>query len=344
MKINEGDLVVLTGNEINEILLGREGEIIEAVAEAYKCHGRNEDFLPHSIFLRFPDSEKNRIIGLPAYLGGSFQKSGMKWIASYPGNHEKGLDRASASIILNSVETGIPIALFEGSVISAKRTAASAALTAAQVVTDQQIEKLSQIGCGLINFETLRFLRHVFGAIRQVFVYDIQPENALIYKRKCEKSFDGLEVVILDDVPSAFRDFSLVCLATTAVKPHISDPSLLKKGSTILHTSLRDFTPQVIFSSVNIVDDIDHVSRAQTSIHLARQQNGQHNFIRGTLPQILLGEIEGRENEEEVIISSPFGLGILDIAVSDLIYKLVSNKSKGTVIPSFLPDYWLDRN
>lgn len=342
--MKEGDLVVLTGNEINELLVNREGEIIEAVAEAYKCHGRNEDYLPHSIFLKFPDSEKNRIIGLPAYLGGDFQKSGMKWIASYPENHQKGLDRASAAIILNSVETGIPLALFEGSVISAKRTAASAALTAAQIVSDKQLTKISQIGCGLINFETLRFLRHVFPSINQVYIFDIHSENALKYKQKCESTFDEMEIIVLDDLSSAFKEFSLVCLATTAVKPHISDYSIFRKGSTILHTSLRDFSAEVILNSVNVVDDVDHVSRAETSIHLAQKLNGRHNLIRASLPQILLGEIKGRENDEEVIISSPFGLGILDIAVSDLIYKLVSSEKRGTLIPSFLPSYWLDRN
>jgi N-[(2S)-2-amino-2-carboxyethyl]-L-glutamate dehydrogenase len=338
------DLLILTGNEINDLTANREGEIIDVVAEAYKCHGRKQDYLPHSIFLKFPNSEKNRIIGLPAYLGGSFQKSGMKWIASYPENHQKGLDRASASIILNSFETGIPIAFFEGSVISAKRTAASAALTAKLLVSDEKVTELSQIGCGLINFETLKFLKHIFPAVNQVYVFDIQVENAKKYKEKCENTFENLEIIILDDLSSAFREFSLVCLATTAVKPYISDYSVFRKGSTILHTSLRDFSAEVILNSVNVVDDIDHVSRAETSIHLAHRQCGNHNFIRASLPQMLLGEIKGRENNEEVIISSPFGLGILDIAVSDLIYKLVETEKKGTVIHSFLPNYWLDRS
>ena len=91
-----GNLLIVTGNEISEILRDQDTEILDAVSRAYQCHGREDDYLPHSIFLRFPNSEKNRIIGLPAYLGGDFQTSGMKWIASYPKNHELGLDRASA--------------------------------------------------------------------------------------------------------------------------------------------------------------------------------------------------------------------------------------------------------
>jgi ornithine cyclodeaminase len=268
----------------------------------------------------------------------------MKWIASYPENHQRGLDRASAAIILNSVETGIPIALFEGSVISAKRTAAGAALTAREVAVDKQPAKVSQIGCGLINFETLRFLRHIFPSLKEVHIFDLQAENARKYKQKVGETFAGLEVVVLDNPNSAFTDFSLVCLATTAVKPHISDASIFRKGSTILHTSLRDFTGEVILNSINIVDDVDHVSRAETSIHLAQKMNGHHDFIRADMPQILLGEVQGRQHDDEVIISSPFGLGILDLAVSDLIYKLVLSENIGTRIPSFLPSYWLDRS
>jgi ornithine cyclodeaminase/alanine dehydrogenase-like protein (mu-crystallin family) len=71
---------------------------------------------------------------------------------------------------------------------------------------------------------------------------------------------------------------------------------------------------------------------------------GPFDFGCADVPQILLGEVQGRQHDDEVIISSPFGLGILDLAVSDLIYKLVLSENIGTRVPSFLPSYWLDRS
>ena len=83
------DLTVIGALDIDAALNGNEQQVIDAVQAAYEIHARGASALPHSSFLRFPDSDKDRIICLPAYLGDEYQLAGVKWIASMPGNVDR---------------------------------------------------------------------------------------------------------------------------------------------------------------------------------------------------------------------------------------------------------------
>lgn len=333
------DILILKAQEVRSILAGRELEIIQRVREAYESHTRGESSLPHSVFLRFLDNERNRIIGLPAYLGGQINACGVKWVSSFPQNIEQGLDRASAVIVLNSVQTGRPEAVLEGSIISAKRTAASAAVAAQYLHRASQTNKAGFAGCGLINFEIARFLVAVFPNLKQLFIYDLDPARANRFKEMCERTFEGISVERSANTNSLFRSCSLVSFATTANSPHVTDAAELSPNHTILHISLRDLSPEIILSCDNVVDDVDHVLRAQTSVHLAEQLVGHRDFIRCTLGEIMNGAAPSR-TENSAAVFSPFGLGILDVALAQTVRDIGLRQGKGTVIGSFLPGSW----
>jgi ornithine cyclodeaminase len=336
--MRNGDVLILKGHEVQSLLEDREAELLETVRRAYVVHARGESALPHSSFLNFPNEQRNRIIALPAYLGQDFDVAGIKWIASFPKNVEHGMDRASAVVILNSALTGTPQAIIEGSIVSAKRTAASAAL-AARTLHQAPVENgVGIIGCGLINSEIIRFLRASLTGARRFVIFDLNVERAQAFKRACLNKFPDTSIDIAPDTASVLSRCSLISIATTAVKPHLDDLSLCAPGTTILHISLRDVTPEVVLSCDNVVDDVDHVCRAQTSVHLAEQLSSRRDFIRGTLSDVLLGQTPPRRDTKSILLFSPFGLGVLDLAVSQLVYKLADEHRRGLVIDSFLPD------
>lgn len=349
--MDDGSVIIIKASETQELLTGRELDLIDAVRRAYETHALGDTSLPHSTFLHFPDDKRSRIIALPAYLGGEFKVAGIKWISSFPSNHDKGLDRAAAVVILNSTVTGRPQAIIEGSLISAKRTAASAALAAQYLKGDNRYKSVGMVGCSLINFEVARFLLAACPEIRTFTLFDLDETRANLFKDKCQQTFKELEIDISKDLGTVLRSSPLISIATTAITPHIFDLSDCAPGSVILHISLRDLSPEVILSCDNVVDDVDHVCRAHTSIHLAAEFIGHREFIRCTLGDILLKNAPARDGDGRVTVFSPFGLGILDLAVAEVVRQLGAKDGCGEglkhecgeIIKSFLPDSWAEQ-
>jgi ornithine cyclodeaminase len=331
------DVLILKGDEVETLLAGREQAVIATVEAAYKAHAAGQSSLPNSLFLRFPNNERNRIIALPAYLGEGFNVAGMKWVSSFPGNLGQGLNRASAVTILNSAETGRAEVIMEGSLISAKRTAASAALAARCLHSNGAAETIGIVGCGPINFEVAKFLLAVFPKIERLLVFDVDPNRAAQFRDNCAVADDRWQIDVAADSLAVFRAARLVSIATTASRPHIFDISMCPPGSTILHVSLRDFSPEVILAADNVVDDVDHVCRAQTSVNLAEEMSGNRSFIRCILADVLNGVAKQKDDPGTITIFSPFGLGVLDIAVGKLVFELASEQGLGFVVESFLP-------
>lgn len=327
-------MLVIGNRTVHRALDGKEHEVLDAVRDAYVAHAVGDTAVPHSVFLRFPADDRNRIIGLPAYLGGGAQVAGMKWISSFPGNVASGLQRASAAIILNSLTTGHPEALIEGSTISARRTAASAALAARTMPGGTPDTGVSLIGCGVINAEVLRFLRVVAPELRTVRLFDLDRARAEAF---AEAHAGGLTVEFADSTDDALAAHRLVSVATTAATPH-TGLGHCRPGTLVLHLSLRDLTPEAILGSVNVVDDADHVCRAATSLHLAEQRTGNRDFITAALGDTLATGRPHPRDPHKVTVFSPFGLGILDLALANLVRE--EAEKDGTVIrlTDFLPE------
>lgn len=328
-------LLILRGPDIRELLEGKTNEIIRAVSGAYCEHRKGHSFLPHSVFVRFPGREKERIIALPGYLGGTDEIAGIKWIASFPNNRDLGMSRASAIMVLNSMQTGRPEVVMEASTISAFRTAASAALAADILHRKGDIDALGVIGCGLINGEIVRFVASLKRKIGKVYLYDIDPARAAAYREVLSPFIGDVPVQVGASPEDVMAKCSVISFATTAVRPTIAGITMCRPGATILHISLRDLMPDAILKADNVVDDVDHVLRAETSVDLAQKKVGNHDFVRCTLADIILGNQPARRDEGGVMVFSPFGLGVLDLAVAKLAVGYARAAGSGIKVSDF---------
>lgn len=327
---------VISGAQVARALGGREKELVELVEDTYRVHGAGATVNPPSYFLRFPDRPSSRIIALPASLGGSGDDTGVdgiKWISSFPENVARGVPRASAVLILNDPRTGYPYACLESSIISATRTAASAASAADRLSRDgARPRRVGFVGTGLIARYIHQFLVGTGWTFDEVGVFDLSADSAEGFRGHVERTAPGA-VRIHDSAESLVRGSDLVIFATVAGTPHVHDPAWFDHHPLVLNVSLRDLSADIVLSAFNVLDDVEHCLKADTSPHLAEQATGNRDFVDGTFDQVLDGTLA--VPTDRTVVFSPFGLGVLDLAVGRFVHAEVARAGELHTVDDF---------
>jgi ornithine cyclodeaminase len=296
--------------------------VLDAVRRAYLAHGVGSSSTPQSTFLKFPDRPGDRIIALLSRVKDElFDVAGMKWVSSVPANSDRGLQRAGATILLNSMDSGYLKAVLSAAPVNAARTAASAVL-ALQVVGGTELPNVGVVGSGLIASTTIHYIRHVLG-LGRVVVSDVDPLRAQAAVDRLLQ--DGVDAVV-GSVGDALVQ-NVVLLATTAAEPHLDHR--FQHGQIVLHLSLRDLAPAVLRDAVNVVDDFEHASRERTSLNLAVDEYGSTSLTVLEIPSLLRGDTQMRA-AGQAIVCSPFGLGALDVATAEMIYRRATAEGLGS--------------
>ena len=325
---------VISGVQVQRALEGRQGPIVELVESTYRLHSAGNSVNPPSYFLRFPDRPSSRIIALPASIGGPLRVDGLKWISSFPENVAAGIPRASAVLILNDHDTGYPFACLESSIISATRTAALAASAANWLSRDRpRPARVGFFGVGLIARYIHTFLAGTGWSFDEIGVHDLSADSAAGFRGYLEQSGAAGRITVYDRPEQLIRSSDLVVFATVAGEPHVSDLSWFGHNPLVLHVSLRDLAPEILLASTNIVDDVEHCLKASTSPHLAEQLTGSRDFLAGTLDDVMAGRVTVPADRPAVF--SPFGLGVLDLAVGKYVYDEVAQSGELQVIDDF---------
>lgn len=326
------DLLFITQKEVHSFFSNQLDNAFHEIKKVYLAHAKGKAINPPSSFLCYDKETHSRAIALPAFIEYEIYKSvGIKWVSSCPQNIKHALPRASALIILNDYQTGFPLAVLEGATISALRTVLSAIIATEHLYKNKTINCLGIIGCGVIATNYIQCMQILGYKINSIILYDIDPKRAKIFSETLNQYSK-----IGNSINEVTQESSLLLLTTTVVTPYLHQTKIFQKNATILNLSLRDIAPNVILDAFNIVDDIEHVLNANTSPHLAFLSCGHKNFIHGTLSDLI--EERCIINHDSLKIFSPMGMGVLDIALANLVYQYYNQLNQTNCVKNFFGD------
>ena len=295
-------------------------DLIKVIESTVISEKKGEFAQPIKPYLRFNDLT-NRIIAMPAYVGGKTEMAGIKWIASFPGNINKNKPRASSVTILNNSETGEVESIINTVEVSKIRTSAVTGLILDRYLNSIKKKiKILIIGFGPIGQTHYEMLRKNFNEhIEEISIYDL---------RKID--FNNLQSndKFIDEWQSAFKDADVVITTTVAKERYVNiEP---KKDCLLLNVSLRDYTTEM-FEYVKeniIVDNWEEVNRENTDIENFHLNCGLKEESVSTIYDAIQ---EGFFKRGRYFFS-PMGMAIFDIAVATYFYHKAKEKNIGLEI------------
>lgn len=306
--------------------------VLECVEQSFKAHAEGKTVLPPKIVLDLDERRVGRINAMPAYVGGTFDICGIKWIAGFPRNPiEHGIPRATGLIIINDSKKGVPLAVMDATLISAMRTGAVTGI-GAEYLARKSSETVGIIGCGVQARTQLMALKIVLRDLRKVRAFDVRKDRAEQYAKDTSERL-GLNVEAVGTPREAVEKADLIVTVTVADEPIVKN-SWLQPGTLFSHIgSYQEEEYDVVLDSDKIVvDDWEQVKHRGTPVLAKMYKEGliREDDIYGNLGDIVVGRKLGRENESERIFLLPIGMGSEDIAVASRVYDMALRHGIGT--------------
>ncbi len=325
--MDTGKILYLSQSNVKQVGLSMT-EIVDALEQGFAEMGNGCVEMPPKPGIHPGEGDDNFIHAMPAYIP-AMKSAGMKWVSGYPGNQAKGLPYINGLLILNDVDTGIPLSVMDCSWITAMRTGAASAVSAKYLARPES-STIGILACGVQGHTNLEAMNVLF-PLKKVVAFDPHAENA---RNLAEfgKSL-GLEVEITHTPQKAVTGCDIVVTSGPILKtPH----STIKAGwlDNGAFASLVDFDSYYTRDALNEADKwtTDHLGQ----YNYYKDQAGYFQECPGVdaeLGELVTGKKKGRETEDEKTFAVNLGLAMDDMVVAPLLYKLAVEKGIGT---------WLD--
>ena len=305
----------------------------------------------------FPEMPKNgpdrRFMAMPAYVGGKFDLAGMKWYGSNVDNRDKGLPRSILMVMLNDKETGAPLSLMSGNLISAYRTAAVPGVGVKHFVKKGS-RVLGIVGPGVINCIAVK----TFAAVCPTL-------DTLKIKGRGQASIDRCiqfvkenvpqikNIVVCDTLEACIRDSDVVNFATSTAMgvgesayPFVRT-EWIKPGAVMCLPGAANFEESLLLDPKTklLVDNIKLYEAWATEypyptydmvyilgsklMDLAHEGKLDKSRIHD-LGAILNGKLPGRESDDQIVLYSVGGMPVEDVAWGKEVYDYAKANGIGT--------------
>jgi 2,3-diaminopropionate biosynthesis protein SbnB len=320
-------MIYVNDGHIREIGVDWE-QLIHVIDDVVRIKDAGDCVNPLKPYLRFHES-MNRIIAMPAFVGGSYQMAGIKWIASFPNNTHIGLPRAHNTIILNRPDTGEPIAFFESRLLNGIRTAAVSGLMLRCYLAQRRLVKLQIgiIGWGPVGRLHLDMCFKIWGDhIDRITLYDIRSIDPNTIPAHVKAI-----TVIADDWRSVYRESNVFITCTVSSERYINEKP--QAGALLINVSLRDYIVDYVAQvKAIVVDDWLEVCRENTDIEQLHQSYGLIESDTCTITDVLCHNRLAAYACNEPVYVNPMGLAIFDIGIATFYLREAYLRKKGVML------------
>ena len=236
---------------------------------------------------------------------------GLKAVTFYPSNAERGIPTHMATIFLVDPETGTPLAIMDGRLITEMRTAAvSAAATKLLASPDAKI--LAILGSGVqarSHVEALRCVRK----FQEIRVWSPTAERAQRFAKETGATEMSAE--------EAVRGADVIVTATNSTTPVLKG-AWLKHGCHVnaigaCRPDWRELDDAAMKKGVVFVDSREGAMKESGDVILSRAD------VYAELGEALAGKLPARANETTIFKS--LGMAVEDIAAAMLVYRSVTS-------------------
>jgi alanine dehydrogenase len=323
--------IYLTQDEVKDVLDMK--STLEAVEEGFKEMGNDNIEMPPRVYLHF---DKGVLIAMPAYMPG-LNAAGTKLVTVHPNNKkEYNLPAVIARIILNSPENGVPLAIMDGTYITALRTGAAGAV-GIKYLSRKDSQIVGLCGAGVQGRSQVMGLMEVRPNVKKIKVYDIIPEAKESFIKEMQKTYPNVEFEGVNSAEEAAMKSDILITCTPSPEAFI-DGRWLKKGCHVSAIGADTGAKRELMTNVITKMDkrvVDFIPQAFVvgDFKVPKEEGViTETDIYAEMGEIVAGQKKGREHPDEISMFKATGLAIQDVGTAHKVYLLAKSKNIGIEI------------